>query len=453
MPVYSVNQDKIKVGKFLRQKSISPVINNADSLVPSLINCKGVVHYTRSGDRNVVTDEEMEIETGDFLSVADVCASGDSQTIVAAVPSSDYAFVIPTDSFGTLADGYYKRKPDTVVVSGSTSINSLDAVLKEIVSGSSVKSPINNVIIVTHASGGGFLLMKLFNNSGSSQITYEELDEYINNKSRPQITSRLIKKNATIHIRGCDIGKQERFLKLIKKLFNDTVKVTAPKHISNFNSFPEKNSTHRFELLYYHFIVFTKDKITKKNALVDRFVNHKPEFKNIFNNTITKSQFEDWIPDKINSKLIATVHPCGNPISKELKVVREFKHKEPDSTKPVYNAELELDSEPPEKDRFQLLKDTLKDTDTMKSSYVFPEYEQLGYSSYDEFIDGLDWKFSWNKDEKFLSCQGHRHIYEVRIPITDEKNDLFINVLPESGKKEFLHQLLLESDSRFFATV
>lgn len=453
MPIYSVNQDNTTVGKFLRQSNISPAVKNADTLVPELINCKGVVHYTRSGKRTVVTDEEMEIKLGDFLSVADVCATGDSQTIVAAVPSSDYAFIIPQDDFGTLTDGYHKRKPDTIVVSDSSSINSLDAILKEIVSGNSIKSPVNNVIIATHASGGGFLLMKLLNSSESSQITYEELEEYIENKTRPQISSRVIRNNATIHIRGCDIGKQERFLRLIKKLFNNSVTVTAPKHISNFNSFPENNPTHRFELLYYHFIVFSKDKITKKSVLVDRFVNHKPEFKDVFNNTITKSQFEAWIPARINSKLTATVHPCGNPINKELKVVREFKYMEPDLSEPVYNAGLELESEPADKDRFQLLKDTLKETNTMKSSYVFPEYEQLGYSSYDEFIDGLDWKFSWNKDEKILSCEGHRHVYEVRVPITNEQNDLFINTLPESGKKEFIHQQLLESDSRFFTTV
>lgn len=449
MPVYSVNQDQTTIGEFLRQPTLSPQIQNADTLVPALLDCQGVVHYTRSGSRTVVSDESMNIQRGDFLSVAEVCGTGDSQTFVAAIQSSDYAFVMPRDSFGTNAENYMNRRPDTRTVVSSTAMNSLDAILSTLVSGTSISTPINDILIVSHANAGGFLFIKLRNNSPSNQISYYELEEYLNDQTRPQMNSRLIRNNGTVHIRGCNIGKKPSYLNLIKQLFGNSAAVTAPKHLDNFSFFSSGSTIHRYEHLSYHFIVYNKTAYSNKQQVIDAFVNHSPSFADIFGNSITQTQYTGWIPQNINSNSTAT-HPCSNPIDSSLTVSREFRHRQDN---PLYTFDIVLDSEPPDNQRINILKNSLRQVDTMKSSHTFPEYEQFGYSSLDEFVDNLNWNFNWNNSTTTLHCRGSRHSYELRIPITDENNNLFINALLNNGTKQYVHQQIIETDSRFFATV
>lgn len=452
MPVYTVNDDKTTVADFLKKSSISPALENPDTLVPALIKCEGIIHYTRSGKRTVVVDENMDVERGEFLSVADVCASGDSKTLVAAVPASDYAFVMPGDNFGSNAENYLNRRPETKTIKASAAINSLDSILSTIISGSSITTPIKDVLIVSHANVGGFLFIKLRNSSLSDQIGYNELDEYLKEKNRPKITDRHLSNNANIHIRGCNIGRETRFLELVKKAFGDNVTVTAPKFLDNFSFLKEGSTIHRYEHLSYDFAVFKGTAFPNRNELLKVFQNHSPAFEDLFGNAITNDQFDSWLPNNIVNNSSAE-HPCSNPVSSKLKVVRDFIHRPPVQNKPLYTVDLELDSEPEADQQKDILRDSLKNADTMKPSHAFPEYEQFGYSSYDEFIDGLDWKFKWIKEEEVLNCKGSRHVYALRIPITDKKNNLFLNALLDSGDRKYVHQQLLETDSTFFGSV
>lgn len=449
MPTYPINQNQTTVGNFLRQSSISPVVENADTRVPALINCQGVVHYTRSGTRTVVTEESFQIERGDFLVLADVCATGQSQTIVADFQSSDYAFVMPRDGFGTNAENYMNRRPETRVIVSSPTINSLDAILNTILSGTIITTPVKDVIIVSHANAGGFLFIKLRNSNQANQISYYELEEYLNDQSRVQMSSRLIRNNGNIHIRGCNIGKEPRYLELLKRLFGNNVTVTAPKHLDNFSFFSSGSTIHRYEHLSYHFIIFNRTALSNKQQVVEAFVNRSPTFQDIFGNSITQTQFNTWVPQNISNNSAST-HQCSNPIDNSLTVSREFKHR---SDNAMYTFDIVLDSQPPDNQRINILKNSLRQVDTMKSSHTFPEYEQFGYSSLDEFVDNLNWQFNWDNSSTTLHCSGSRHSYELRIPITDENNNLFINAFLNTGTKQFVHQQVIETDSRFFASV
>jgi len=455
MPVYSVDDDQITVGEFLRKPSTSPSIQNADTRIRELINCHGIIHYTRSGIRAEITAESDQAEKGDFLVLADVCATGESQTIVAAFNPSDYAFADPRDRptnnpFGFNAKKYMDRRPETRTVDFTNTINSLDAVLRTIVSGSQIATPIKDVVIVTHAGEGGFLFMKLRNNSPHRQISYYDLYAYLNDQNRPQMTSRQIRNNANIYIRGCNIGKEPRYLDLVKRLFGNNVKVTAPKHLDNFNYFRSGSTKHRYEHLSYCFTVFNKIALSNKQQVVDAFNNHSPSFEDIFINRITNALFNTWVPQNINNNS-EVVHPCSNPIDNALTVTREFRHRFDNN---LYNFDVSLDSNPLSVNlRIDILKDSLRQGDTMKSSHNFPEYHQFGYSSLDEFVDNLNWHFNWDNNTNTLHCRGTRHLYQLRIPITDGNNNLFLNVFLDTGNKQYEHQQIVETDSRFFGSV
>lgn len=454
MPVYSVNEDQTTVGEFLRKPSLTPPIENADTRVTDLINCQGVVHYTRSGTRTEVSEESFQIERGDLLSVAAVCATGSSQTIVAAIQASDYAFADPRDQntgnpFGFNAKNYMNRRPQTRTVDFSNTIDSLDAVLRTIVSGNQISSPINDVIIVTHAGEGGFLFLKLRNSNQFRQISYYDLETYLNDQNRPQITPRQIKNDANIHIRGCNIGKESRYLELVKRLFGNNATVTAPKHLDNYSFFRSGTTIHRYEHLSYCFTAFNKTALANKQQVVDAFNNHSPSFEDIFANAITNTLFNTWVPQNINNNSVAT-HPCSNPIDNALTVTREYRHRFDNQ---LYTFDIDLDSNPPANQRIDILKDALRQVDTMKSSHNFPEYHQFGYSSLNEFVDNLNWNFNWNNSNKILHCSGSRHLYQLRIPITDENNNLFLNAFLDTGNRQYVHQQLVETDSRFFESV
>jgi hypothetical protein len=449
MPNYPVNQNQTTVGQFLRQASLNPPVQNANTRVPDLINCHGVIHYTRSGTRTEVSDESFQIERGDFLVVADICATGSSQTIVAAFQASDYAFVMPRDNFGTHAENYMNRRPETRTIVSSNTINSLDAILTTIISGTQITTPVNDVLIVSHANAGGQLFFKLRNSDQANHMTYNQLSDYLNAANRPQITSRQIRDDANIHIRGCNIGKEPRFLQLVKEVFGNNATVTAPKHLDRFAFFTSSGTTHRYENMVYHFIIYNKTALADKQAVEDAFVNHTPAFEDIFGNVITRAQFNTWLPQNINNNSTAN-HPCTNPIDTQLTVEREFRHQ---VDNPLYTYNITLDSNPPANQRIDILKQVLADNDTMKSSHPFPTYEQFGYSNLDDFVDNLNWQFNWNNGTKTLNCRGSRHSYQLRIPITDASNNLFVNAFLATGTKQYVHHQVLETDSRFFGSV
>jgi hypothetical protein len=449
MPVYNINQDKT-VGEFLRKPSLSPSIENPDKRIPELIKCQGLVHYVRSGTRTVITDESYQLKNGDFIVAADQCSTGTSQTIVMDFKPTDYAFIMPTDNFGNNAENFMNRRPSTTAIKSTPGLDSLDAVLVIINSGAQITTPINDIIIVSHANAGGFLFFKLRNDSASEQISYNDLDDYINSSSRTQMTSRLIRDNGNILIRGCNIGKEPRFLNLVKKLFAGKAKVTAPKHLDRFAFFQSGNNFFRYESMLYNFEIYNKTAFSNKNQVVQAYSKHTPSFTDIFGKSITDAQYKEWIPADISSAETETNHKCNIPIDPKETINRIFKHH---NDAHLFGYSVSLESNPPENNRINKLKEALKNDDKMKSTHPFPQYEQFGYTSLDEFVDNLNWSFRWDNSSSELICRGGRHRYQLRIPITDANNNLFVNSFQNSGNKQFVHHQILETDLRFFGSV
>ncbi len=451
MPVYSVNQDTT-IGEFLRLPYLSPPIENPDARIGALISCQGIVLYTRSGIRTVITSEGFQAGRGDFVVVASQCSTGQSQTIVAALQPTDYAFITPalTNDFGREAEIYMNRRPATKAIADPAKPESLYGVLSIIKLGNYITTPINDIIIVSHANAGGFLFFKLTEDSDNDFISYNELDDYLNNSSRPQMTSNLIRNNGRILIRGCNIGKEPRFLRLVKRLFGGQATVTAPKHCDSFVHYNNAKITYTFEHMLYNFEVHNKTPINR-NQLLHAFINHSPQYSDIFGNTITAAQYNDWIPTRISNPLIEVRHSCSVPLPAAF-VNREFQYKMEEFFGGKNAYDIPLTSNPPDDQKIDILKNNLQNNAIMKSTYPFPQYEQFGYKSVDDFVDNLAWNFSWNDNDKKLLCSGKRHRYRLLIPIADGNNSLFLNSF-KSGDNQYVHHQLLETDSRFFETV
>ncbi len=471
MPTYPVRitTDSATVTAYLTAATLDPPIQNAATRVPQLIGCNGVVHYTRSGTRTVVSQGSFEIRNGDFLVVADQCATGTDQAVVVApMRPGDYAFIMGSgDDFYDAAEYYMDRRPNTTTV---TSAGTLEAILNTLMTGGAVTTPIANVIVVSHARQEGQLAFAANARARDDRMYLDELCMYVHDRGRPQITTRTIRNaSATnIHIRGCNIGEEDRFLRLIRQIFGAQVTVTAPKHEDRYFELTMTETrgeevvserTYYSEFMRYNFVVKRKQRASNKNELVRHFFDLRKS--DIHGNRITRAQYRSWIPNGIHPQgSVERRHRCGNPIHARAGqyITRRYRYQR--KTLYTYGVPWQGEGAPPANParRTELLREALRREPTMQANHPsqqcdMPRYQRWGYGSLNDFVDSLSWSFSWNAADSILMCTGRIHEYELRIPITDAQNNLLMNVFEGTGTRQYLHQEILETNGELFGRV
>jgi hypothetical protein len=470
-PVLNTSVISDTVSLFLGQTGLKPPLPNPTTLVPKLIQCKGIIHYTRSGTRTVVTSENHKLKDGDFLVVAKQCKTGANYTIPVTFQKTDYAFIMgKRDSFFTNAQNYMNRRPSVInrskpkrntITKAVTTRSSFDDILEAVVEGKEIATPINDILIVSHARGEGMLFFKLNAGDKDKVIYLDELCPFTHSKTRTQITKREVEdhKETHIHIRGCNIGKEIKYLQFIKKIFGTNVTVTAPKHIDFFGYFsdPANSIDIKYEYMKYCFTVYQKKKVKDRNALVQLFDNKS--LSDIHGKAFTTTQWKSWIPSSIHTASAKPTYTCNNPVNASMRsyIKREYRYR----YKKVFTFTIRYQKgvSPPssKSDRISVLKQSLKSHKNMQAQYPskqcpFPEYMRHGYTSVDDMVDNLYWTISWSSSKRILIYLGRRREYQVRIPITDANNNLMLNAVPSTGNRQYTHNNILETDTRFFAS-
>lgn len=461
--------EQTTVGEFLRQTGLQPPIQDADTLIPGLLQCNGIVHETRSGDtRTIVHEEDYALKIGDFLVVQEECPTGEEQTITIDVDSSDFAFIMGSDSFYSRASAYLGRRPSTIVVPRGN-IDSLEEIVQTILTGPQITMPISNIIIVSHAAEE-LLSFKLTNDSSETKIYPDLLCPYVSNTERPQIGDRVISNSANIHIRGCNIGNHEQFLRFIKDVFGGSVTVTAPKHIDFFGGFNYDVGRGRFEYMLYHYTVLTQARVSSKEELVGLF-RDKYELETDINGTLlTEANWTEWLPAENalhpsgGSTRVRSSHRhgCSSPIDSAMHVSREYRYESQNPYTFLLSSWQQPGTDPPaeESERLDNLRTVMEGLDDMQTNYPssacqYPYYTRWGYDSFDDFFDALNWSTNWSSSTRIMTCTGTRHQYELRIPIADDQNSLMINAILNTGDREYMPNChdIEETDTDFFASV
>lgn len=444
MANYSVQirRDTTTIGRFLRRSSLRPRIRRAN--IPQLLDCGGVVHYTRGGDRETVNTGSYEIRNGDFVSVADSLPSGDAHCVVVRFDPKDPAYIIWMDSYGRAGRTYMRRRRLTDVV---TRRNSLEGILNSIASGRGVHAPINDILIVTHANEWSQLKVKLTGRSRGNWTDYNALKNYVSNGSRPRLNERDLRSNANVIIRGCNIGKSPQYLRKLKELFGRNVNVFAPKHIDVF--FGRAPLEH----MMYLFQINQKTRATNKAGLIGLYQD--AGFRDIEGDEIDNTKWDQWIPSRIHpNRAVSSRFSCNVPATFNSRPIiqRIYKYKRHVFPFDPFTITIRTGSPPhSNEDRIQMLKEVISENDAMNQP--FPLYEQYGYDSLEDFIDHYNWNFTWRRRRRKLLCRGSIHVYQVRIPITDGSNNLYINALAQSGGRSYQKQDIEIMDSRFFESV
>jgi hypothetical protein len=411
---------------------------------------------------------DEEIDRGGFLAVADQCASGGQQTVVANPGSRDFAFVLPSDSFGTNARNYMNRRPSTIAV---TACRSLDSILRAICYPNAaaqrlarhITNPINNVIIVSHAGATGALFCKLNDRSGENQIFLDQLCPYVNDLSaRPEVDDSIVRDAAStnIYIRGCNVGQEPQFLRFIKQIFGGSVTVTAPLHEDRFEYFRDGGTIYRFEFMRKCFKVARKVQASDKSDLVRLFQGLNAT--DIHGTAITQAQWNSWIPSNIHpspqNNEVLNNYPCTITFHQRATVERFYRYRSRD----FYQYDITWGGPGPipsgHSDRVQMVRDALASERTMASDYPssscrFPMYRRWGFSSVTDFVNGLRWTFTVSRN--VLTCTGGLYEYEVRIPITDASNTLMVNAILATGNRQYISGCnnIVETDANLFASV
>jgi hypothetical protein len=414
----------------------------------------------------VVSQADFEIRNGDFLVVADQCATGTDRTVVVTpMQPKDYAFIMGSgDDFYDAAESYMTRRPDTTPI---TSAGTLESILNTLMTGRAVTTPIANVIVVSHAREEGHLAFGANAQDTDDRMYLDELCMYVHAQGRPQITTRTIRNDSAtnIHIRGCNIGEEDRFLRLIKRMFGAQVTVTAPRHEDRFFEFSVTESrggevvsetTYYSEFMRYNFVVKRKRRASNKNELIRHFLGLGKS--DIHGTSITRAQYNAWIPSRIHpSGSVETRHRCSNPMHARAGgyITRRYRYRR----KRIYGYGVpwEEDGTPPaaRPRRIELLREALRREPTMQANHPsqqcnMPEYQRWGYSSLNDFVDSLYWSFSWDAARSLLMCTGRIHEYELRIPITDSENNLLMNVFEGTGTRRYLHHGIVETNEALF---
>jgi hypothetical protein len=402
-------------------------------------------------------------------------------------------------TFEDLMEAYLKARPETVVIK-SQAMMTLDGFLRGIATSDEFIYPIRYLIVVGHASISGSFRITIENSSKvEASVSYETLEEAVVKKylvvdmdvmqPRPAKTGV-----GQLRLMGCSVGGQAPYMKKFKEALGGKITLIAPK----FLVLPDKiaNPAGPIEYFGYDFTLHcptaVKDRKTllalydAKSTAAER--SKDPRFTLKSGKRVPRKSWDDWVPrdflkyrrssdgKKLPKDPAPLFSPVMLPVLKVKNVARRRFHI--DERLPYFRDTF---TGGPEKQSMPLAKDTGKEADRKAAvrkflerpikhpslpnqtykpfdpKHPFPAYVRAGFNTMDEFMDGWDWQFAYDKATKILSYSPIRYEYRIWQPITTEPgNELIMNYYPSRIPRRFRGLLPLEQlfvwDSYFFAT-
>jgi hypothetical protein len=352
---------------------------------------------------------------------------------------------------------FNERREDTKLIDRpggpkSTPIATVRGFVERMKTSSTVPKPIGNALIGTHADGEGHLFIPMFPKQGGAtdfEIVQKTIDQ----------TSKSIKLTAVIngpgdhevHIKGCNIGTQEKFLKKLKEAFGSTG-VTAPKHFHGLR-FDEKIGI--TEYMAYEFLVRSRTQVQDRDDLIDAFKAKK--FKFIDGRDVPDGNWHTWVPADITSlgkNPVAQNFKFGGTVGGQTETTLKRQFRVETTKKGAIFWDFDPPAPfPPESQYLSKLRADLKLAPQFKSTDTFPGFhERVGYASVDAFVDGFQWTIE-KKGASTLHAVGQRWEYTAVIPILDFTNFLMVNFHPDPGSGFDRSVQIVETDTRFFGAV
>jgi len=453
--------ENTKLGRFLHLKKVQMW------RIPILAKFGGV-KLIRKGKEVRINDEKTAVFVGDkvrpITPTPPKCAKALQQE--ADTNWRDYAIVPGTSDFDKRIAKVLDAQPTTIVLK-SAAIASIEAFVQGIRDSDQIKFPIRHLIIGGHANFEGHLKIPLHPLSQQDDVTYEDLEDAVKTKSlvvdttllEPRPREKGIAIPSQFIVFGCSVGAQKPYMSKFKQALGGQLPVIAPNHFLVGGEL----ASPRAQLLYmaYHFAAIVPTMLKDKKAVVAAL--HARGYVRENGTPVPQSAWDKWLPPNPNYKPNALL-----PLEMKNQVVlpvlrvkenapRRFVLHVRELFKGGSTIGLTRDTGK-EADRKKAVKADLSKLARYQASHPFPEYVRFGYKTMDEFMDGWDWNFSYDKTAKALSFDPKRHEYRLLHPIvTVAKAELVMNCYPTGTvPKKFQGQLPLEqlkfTDAFYFST-
>lgn len=157
-----------------------------------------------------------------------------TSTSANAIARRDYVFIMGTDKkkstnkFYLSARKHFSAKlPAAQIIDSERSLAGVFAMLRTITSAS---APAGNIYVVSHANQDGTLPFPIEDGDTEAETTYSGLRDALKTRSQVFRLTGGVDAKTTIHIRGCNIGRNEGMLNALDEAFGGDVTVTAPTH-------------------------------------------------------------------------------------------------------------------------------------------------------------------------------------------------------------------------------
>jgi hypothetical protein len=403
-------------------------------------------------------------------------------------------------TFDDLMEEYLKARPQTVLITSPLMMN-LDDFLNGIATSDEFIYPIRYLIIVGHASiSGAFHISISAAGSVAAAVNYETLEEAVVKKYMIVDMSLMEPRPvgagpAQLRLLGCSVGAQAPYMKKFKEALGGKITLIAPK----FLALPDRIASPDGPITYYgyDFTLHSPTPVKDYKALVNLYdakstlaeKNKDPRFTLRSGKRVPKASWNAWVPrDNLRKHLYSSLGkklPKDPPVLSSPVILPVLKRKVTARRRFLVNEKAPYWPDPmggpPQKQSIPLASSTGKVADWKAAVRKFlegpfkhptlpnttykpfdpghplPAYVRAGYDTMDEFMDGWDWQFDYDKAKKVLSYLPIRWEYRVWQPITTEPgNELIMNYYPIAKKTSYGKLLPLEQlfvwDSYFFGT-
>jgi len=379
---------------------------------------------------------------------------------------TDYGFVPGGTGFDNDARRYLSQRPSSKVI--ATTAGTIESFATELKASTTVQRPVGNLGIGCHGHPQGVLEIRL--DSGSGKLAYfDDVDRAVTSGTIAISTSVLEPRPvvggspvaAKFRIVGCSIGAAIPYLVRLKAALGGKVNIVATPHEDLMVGTISIGSTAIvIRMLEYDFRVFTtlglsfEGEAIGQAGVIDLFAAKYPFW--FDGQLIPKEFWKTIVPADVFAE-----GKISNGVSLDFDPkIGGRKNFGFDFDANIWEHKVERVGSytvtPPSQnlasstERREFIRGKIKNRPEFAASHLFPLHKQLGYNTYDEFIDGHDWIAPSRAPDQW---GGYRDLYRVKTPVTSPggSNTPLYDVVSNSSSIGRIG--LDESDARLFITV
>lgn len=342
----------------------------------------------------------------------------------------------------------------------SKKVSTFNGLIHELQTNSTVTTPIGDLLIAGHANHEGEIQIPMF--SGQKGLTTFDVLVSTLSPTGQSITipAGVMGTSSNVHIRGCNVGKDQSLLNEFKLAFGGAVNVTAPLFFDEFRLGRASGSA--FEFMCYEFFINSAIKLADKAAMLAAFVAKMNALATagtpwsfLDGTAVTSDNLKAWIGegtafnDERSPANLGQSVGSGKRAVKSLPVKRSFRIEKQVFT---WNWTFATTATLADSSKLQsVFATTLANTDPQfKATYgapnASPKYVRWGYASVPDFIAGFaqtgdpkkatagTWHHEVKNKGLTLVSTGTRWQYTIIRPVTvaaDPKSNLVFNYYPK----------------------